>query len=320
MCQQQFCKSFWLIRLLKNYRELKMLLILWICLILFGNTPTDNVQTSEKEMARFIEHLWQLDKTRINSTATYELDLQDVLHDASTGMDEATSPLFRRFNITLLLRTVETIPAFINLLDNYYGPTGVREMDTSEELHEIEEFLDKIMETPVMQGTWKFLQRKGLPLNSPEEFRQLLRMLWFKTYKRKRSGDSSAFEHVFVGERKGSKVSGFHNWIRFAQLEAVKALEYRGHFQENCGNPPRMATISFRMRDGSVKSKTSMLFGTTPEFELALYTIVFLSNLRRVRFRMDSCKMKVICHPMSKKAVLSTCYVTSKTPRNSKDL
>ncbi|KAA3675050.1 poly(U)-specific endoribonuclease [Paragonimus westermani] len=278
------------------------------------------VQMNEKEMARFIEHLWQMDKTRINSTATYELDLHDVLHDASPEMVEAPSPLFRRFNRTLLLRTVETIPAFITLLDNYHGPTGVREMVTSEEVHEIEEFLDKIMETPVMQETWKFLQRKVLPLNSPEEFRQLIRMLWFKTYKRKRSGDSSAFEHVFVGERKGSKVSGFHNWIRFAQLEAIKALAYRGHFRESCRSPTRMATISFRMRDGSVKSKTSMLFGTTPEFELALYTVVFLSNLRRVRFRMESCKMKVICHPMSKKAVLGTCYVTSKTPRKSKNL
>ncbi|KAF5402388.1 PolyU-specific endoribonuclease-B [Paragonimus heterotremus] len=297
-----------------------MLLILWICLLLHENTSTDSAQTSEKEVAKFIEHLWRMDKTLINPTATYELDFQNALHGTSDGIDEASSPLFRRFNKTLLLKTVKTIPAFINLLDNYHSRTGIRETVTPEEVQEIEQFLDRIMETQVIQETWKFLERKGLPIESPEEFRQLLHTLWFKTYKRKRPGDSSAFEHVFVGERKGLEVSGFHNWIQFAQLEAIKAVDYRGHFSESCGNPPRMATISFRMQDGSVKSKASMLFGTTPEFELALYTIVFLSDLRRVRFRMDSCKVKVICHPMNKKALLSTCYVTSKAPRKRKNL
>ncbi|KAF7261927.1 hypothetical protein EG68_00816 [Paragonimus skrjabini miyazakii] len=313
MHQDLFHVSFWLISLLKATK--KMLLILWICLILHENTSTDNIQTSEKEVARFIEHLWQMDKTRINPTVTYELDFQNALHGTSGGTDDAPSPLFKRFNKALLLKTVKTIPAFINLLDNYHSRTGIREVVTFEEMQEIEQFLDRLMETPVMQETWKFLQRKGLPLESPEEFRRLLHTLWFKTYRRKRPGDSSAFEHVFVGERKGTEVSGFHNWIQFAQLEAMKALDYRGHFPKSCGNPPRMATISFRMRDGSIKSKASMLFGTTPEFELALYTIVFLSKLRRVRFKIDSCRMKVICHSMNKQALLSTCYVTSKAPR-----
>ncbi|XP_003376255.1 placental protein 11 [Trichinella spiralis] len=53
--------------------------------------------------------------------------------------------------------------------------------------------------------------------------------LWFDSYSRKNGPpDSSAFEHVFMGELENQEVHGLHNWIRLAYLESIGALKYSG--------------------------------------------------------------------------------------------
>ena len=43
--------------------------------------------------------------------------------------------------------------------------------------------------------------------------------------------DSSAFEHVFVGEtRNRAEVIGFHNWIQFYLQEKRGLVDYKGFF------------------------------------------------------------------------------------------
>ena len=45
-----------------------------------------------------------------------------------------------------------------------------------------------------------------------------------------RALDSSAFEHVFVGETRGAKdVIGFHNWIQFYLQEKAGNVDYQGY-------------------------------------------------------------------------------------------
>ena len=44
-----------------------------------------------------------------------------------------------------------------------------------------------------------------------------------------RTEDSSAFEHVFVGEKRGAKVLGFHNWIYYYLAERRGETAYRGY-------------------------------------------------------------------------------------------
>ena len=46
-----------------------------------------------------------------------------------------------------------------------------------------------------------------------------------------RAMDSSAFEHVFVGEtRNRAEVIGFHNWIQFYLQEKRGLVDYKGFF------------------------------------------------------------------------------------------
>ena len=64
-----------------------------------------------------------------------------------------------------------------------------------------------------------------------ENFKGVLRQLWFNLYPRSSSRratvDSSGFEHTMVGELR-SKVSGFHNWIQFYLEEKKGNINYLG--------------------------------------------------------------------------------------------
>ena len=60
-------------------------------------------------------------------------------------------------------------------------------------------------------------------------FKRILHRMWFALYPRAhRVKGSCAFEHVFLGEVKRGKVSGFHNWLFFLQEERKGDLNYYG--------------------------------------------------------------------------------------------
>ena len=48
--------------------------------------------------------------------------------------------------------------------------------------------------------------------------------------RRRQTEDSSAFEHIFVGESRDGEVLGFHNWMRFYQLEKNGYIDYKGFY------------------------------------------------------------------------------------------
>lgn len=147
--------------------------------------------------------------------------------------------------------------------DNYTASTGQAEVVTEQERAENSRFLDAIMATPVMRYTHKYLAAKGLAPQDAAGFKQQLFDIWFQQYGRTRGvkGDSSGFEHVFVGEIKGEggrgggggvtrpctcdrqhgcmtqhgavmvadgKVTGVHNWIQIYLEEKAGRLDYRG--------------------------------------------------------------------------------------------
>jgi hypothetical protein len=69
---------------------------------------------------------------------------------------------------------------------------------------------------------------------SNKDFWALLHQMWFTPYSRStkyETKDSSGFEHVFIGETRGEKVLGMHNWIRFFLEECynMEQLNYHGY-------------------------------------------------------------------------------------------
>jgi len=184
------------------------------------------------------------------------------------------------------------------------------------DLKEIDDFLDAIMETKPMKYCQQYLLEnqpddvsrippgsdgKRVIPTDPGEFKEMLKKMWFQGYDRTapedvKEGDfidSSGFEHVFVGELKSSSIGGMHNWIQmYLQQEAgrLDVYGYNADFSaKTIDEDDRLMNLKFRWKgpkdsEGPEdvyyrwKLKGSVLLGTSPEFEMALYTLAYLQN------------------------------------------
>ncbi|XP_049636900.1 uridylate-specific endoribonuclease-like [Suncus etruscus] len=213
-----------------------------------------------------------------------------------------------------------TYRAFINLLNNYHPKTGQGEHFSAQQLAEQDTFLEEVMKTNVMKELYGFLHRKN-HYNSEEEFVKDLKNMWFGLYSRdKGDRDSSGFEHVFSGEIKHGKVTGFHNWIRFYFQEKEGLVDYYSHIYDGPWDSyPDVLAMQFNW-DGYYKEVGSAFIGSSPEFEFALYSLCYIAQPGK------KCKLKLGGYPLAiqtytwhkttygnGKKYIATAYVVSST-------
>eukprot|EP01033_Poteriospumella_lacustris_P006372 gene6372-4578_t len=242
--------------------------------------PTAPTPEELNNLSLACNRLWELDLHRLVPDRDYAVNVQGGKFFSDTH-DAAAEPLFRYVDEGCLNQP--TFRAFVNLLDNYTATTGSAEVVTSEEMSENRRFLGLIMDTKPMQYVHQYLVAKGATKASTREaFIQELYDLWFGLYRRKVANDSSAFEHVFLGEIAEDKneVTGFHNWIQLYLEERKGDFDYRGYIKPrrrgHSSSAPhsqeQLITLSFAWR-GFIKKVSSSFVGTSPEFEVALYTL-----------------------------------------------
>ncbi|CAN2391894.1 Poly(U)-specific [Pristimantis euphronides] len=197
--------------------------------------------------------------------------------------DSARFPLFQYVDEEKLKNT-QTFAALISLLDNYEMSTGVAEVVTAEEIAEMNRFLDAILETKVMQIAHEYLVGKKWSKPSVKDFKSQLYSIWFQLYSRQpgKGPDSCGFEHVFVGESKrGQEIMGLHNWVQFYLQEKRNHIDYKGFVGRQHRSRPdeddQVLNLQFSWKE-LVKPVGSSFIGVSPEFEVAVYTIVFLMS------------------------------------------
>ncbi|XP_063751157.1 uridylate-specific endoribonuclease B isoform X2 [Eleginops maclovinus] len=203
--------------------------------------------------------------------------------------------------------------AFISLLDNYVSDTGEPEIVTPEEVAENHKFLDCIIQTPTMKIAHKYLAEKNLSPKDETKFKEQLYRIWFELYARKGASkpDSSGFEHVFVGETRGGRiVIGFHNWIQLYLQEKMGHIDYKGYSVDAHSPQPdenkHILALQFSWKDG-IKPKGSIFVGVSPEFEMALYTVCFLSSPNeRVKVQFSFYDVEIVCHHYNQKHIGTT--------------
>ncbi|CAM9754297.1 unnamed protein product, partial [Laminaria digitata] len=174
--------------------------------------------------------------------------------------------------------------------DNYTAAVGSGEVVTGEERQETIDFIEAVMATPCMRYAHQYLAKAGAAPESETAFKNLLHQTWFAMYSRGHGvDDSSGFEHVFVGESKRGEVTGLHNWIQIYSEEKNGRLDYMGYiFPRNRGygdspeETEQLITIQFEW-NGELKEISSSFVGVSPEFELALYTLLFLLDKEKSR-------------------------------------
>ncbi|XP_075953266.1 uridylate-specific endoribonuclease C [Anarhichas minor] len=248
-------------------------------------------QEANEELTEVLNQLWRLDTNRLKPETDYIISLQGragyVAQGSNYARDRARAPLFTYVNEDKL-KGIETYLHFINLLDNYESSTGVSEKVTSEELQENRLFIDSMMETDVMKCAHQYLVRKGQSPSDSGQFKRQLYDIWFRLYHRDRSGgeDSCGFEHVFVGETKyGQEIMGLHNWVQFYLQEKHDHVDYKGYKARDRKDTPdeddHVLNLQFSWK-GLVKPVGGCFIGVSPEFEVALFTIIFLMSTQKM--------------------------------------
>lgn len=266
----------------------------------YASRPTIN-----QELSNLFNELWRLDVNRMKPGIDYTISVQGRAGFVNQGshvvVDHASLPLFSNVNEDKL-RNTTTFSIFMKLLDNYERSTGITERVTPEELTEINLFLDAVLETQVMKRAHQYLVSKGKSNSDSRQFKSQLNLIWFHLYHRQRNTgpDSCGFEHVFVGETKsGTEIIGFHNWVQFFLQEKNSHLDYKGYKAKVHDLPDQddhVLNLQFSWH-GVVKPVGSAFIGTSPEFEMAIFTIIFLMNTERsttVVVNIDQCQMELV--------------------------
>lgn len=227
--------------------------------------------------------LWRLDApNRLTPDVDYKINIQ---YKASRDYEEDNAD---ETFIEFISDSVFERPSyglFYKLLDNYTAETGVPERKTSEEMQEESEFLDVVVASDVGQFTRQWLSANcpDAGVESDEDFKGKLHDMWFALYGRDARGDTSGFEHVFTGEIDDGKVKGLHNFIQVYVEEQRGNFNYKGFLTygrkrgEYVEDTDRLISIRFEWLN-YLKSASSMFIGTSPEFEMCLYTLMYLAG------------------------------------------
>ncbi|XP_055920411.1 endoribonuclease CG2145-like [Eupeodes corollae] len=224
---------------------------------------------TDYELLQLSEDLYEKENSKLDQV---RVNMQGRTRSIDTN-DEAPEPLLQ---VSETVLRSPTIAKMLALFDNYEMDTSINEVVTSEELQEEDEFIEAVMATNVMRQTMSFLQKKGIVSSNPKDQRNLLKTIWFTLYSRgQRILGSSGFEHVFLNEINRGKIIGLHNWVYFNEEEKAGNLDYKGYLNKvDLGNKGKIIGARFTY-NGLVKPVNTMFVGTSPELELALYTICF---------------------------------------------
>ncbi|XP_069990893.1 uridylate-specific endoribonuclease D isoform X1 [Penaeus vannamei] len=204
------------------------------------------------------------------------VDLRLDLQGKGMSDDLAARPLFKTVPASALASP--TIRLLEELQDNYSPNVTTSEDEEPDEVAEKEAFLDAVMQTQVMQLTESFLKERGFLTGN---LRDKLDELWFTLYKRKKILSSSGFEHVFAGEVRGQKVLGLHNWVYFFHEEQQGDINYMRWLNFiDLGDKGEIIKVAYKWMD-KVKKAGSMFVGTSPELDMAVYTLCILTRPNR---------------------------------------
>ncbi|KAK2101680.1 hypothetical protein P7K49_019346 [Saguinus oedipus] len=225
---------------------------------------------TKEEIESISEKIYRADTNKAQKEDTV-LNRQNRISPLETRdqwFPSASPRLFTYVNEKLFSKP--TYAAFINLLNNYQWVTAHGEHVSAQQLAEQDAFLREIMKTAVMKELYSFLHHQNR-YGSEQEFVDDLKYMWFGLYSRgKEEGDSSGFEHVFSGEVKKGKVTGFHNWTRFYLQEKEGLVDYYSHILDGPWDSyPDMLAMQFNW-DGYYKEVGSAFISSSPEFECQL--------------------------------------------------
>lgn len=234
-------------------------------------TTQPSVGSVELEVKELSESLFTKDQLNLNRFVTTNYQK----HTVSYSLDDDAPQKFLDVDEARLF-AIPTVEKMRALYNNYELDTSVNEHATALEKNEESDFIDELLKTNVMRALMQFLQQKGVVTSDPKTHKELLKTIWFTMYSRGQGRiGSSGFEHVFLAENKNNTVVGLHNWIYLYEQEKAGHVDYKGWIKKlDLGTKGAVAKVRFSF-DSLNKPVNGLFIGTSPELEMALYTLCF---------------------------------------------
>ncbi|CAI9553987.1 unnamed protein product, partial [Staurois parvus] len=248
------------------------------------------------EITSLVEQLYSADVNKaVSSDITLNLQYLASSSQTSSGTDFASQKLFSYVNEAKLFAR-PTYSRYIALLDNYEKITGTAETVPSGEVTEQNAFIDEVFKTSIFSLLSNFLVSKGYYTSSTTSFKDDLKLMWFGLYTRTKGPlDSSGFEHIFHGEIHKRKISGFHSWVQLYLLEKAGEINYLSYSTNGpWTNYPDVYSFQFKWST-YLKSLGSFFVGSSPEFDIAMYTLCYVTRANKrciIRFNGHSVKIQ----------------------------
>lgn len=177
-------------------------------------------------------------------------------------------------------------------------------------------FLRLVGKTPIFKHMLKFLNEKKIFTLGSKDLEHKLKELWFTVYRRNGDCDgpnSNGFEHTFVGEYSTIRrdIFGFHNWLFFAHEEERGALSHFG-IDKMIDLKGRGHIVRTNIQwKNLTKTGVTMFVGTSPELELALYTVCFFCRPDakcKVRLNGQEFQVQTYHHNWFAKVLVASAY------------
>ncbi|XP_015122473.1 basic proline-rich protein [Diachasma alloeum] len=231
--------------------------------------PAPQYYIPDDELMKLTETLFS--KEEINLKKYVTLYVQNKVK-AGNITDEAPGPLMYT---SPELEDMPTVRMVKNIFDNYQINSTLKENSTSEMKKEENLLLDTFLNTDIMTTAMNWLASKYYIEPDDFEMKDTLRHIWFN----KIDGATSGFERIFLAELyPGPSFIGAQNWIYFGAKEALKEINYMGYTEERAiADKATLLKFNLKMGD-AVKQNVTMLIGTSPELEMALYTVCFYAR------------------------------------------
>ncbi|KRZ06545.1 Elongation factor Ts, mitochondrial [Trichinella zimbabwensis] len=240
----------------------------------------------------------------------------ELVLDFQIAADKANGPLDKLVKyVSPEALQLPTVQALFDLAKYYTPQLGIKEDETAEKMQKIEAFLDEVMKSNVIKLLVHHFKLAGFQeADTVDEFRQWIKKTWFTTYARRNEegiNDSSLFEHFFFGEtvEDEEKVLGLHYWLRYFLLENAGQITYLGYKMKETES---YATVAYKW-NGFRKDSGTMLLRTTPEFEIALFSIGYLLKPKRIHF--GRCTFVIASHEAEENGIKYYTSTFVKSPK-----
>ncbi|ESO02524.1 hypothetical protein HELRODRAFT_161804 [Helobdella robusta] len=237
-------------------------MLIFGCFVILGLYVATSSNVTDTELRSISSEIWKSDNNSLTE------------NDVKLNING--TKLFTYVNEKKLVGSYRLLD---KLFDNYIAKTGVAEKNETGEYDEVEQFLNATLATKPMKIMHQFLSKKDLASADIQSFKKQLRQFWFTEYSR--SGgvkDSSGFEHVFLGETKKGEVIGFHNWLFAYKQEKLGIFRYESLIR-TC--PNSVLAFKFKWIDGYTKPISSLFIRASPEVEMALFTLCFVTRANK---------------------------------------